>query len=53
MASAAASWSLAEKIGTPEAVRNTGKKAKKVGDGAREAKAKLEALKKSLGQIEA
>jgi hypothetical protein len=46
--SAAASWSLAEKIGTPEAVRNTGKKARKVKDGAADAKTKLEALKKSI-----
>lgn len=46
--SAAASWSLAEKMGTPEAARNTGKKAKKVKDGAADAKTKLEALKKSL-----
>ncbi len=52
-ASAAASWSLAEKIGTPEAVGNTGKKAKQIKDGAEEAKTKLEALKESIGKIKA
>lgn len=41
MPSAAANWSLAEKIGTPEAVRNTGDKAKQAEDSAEEAKAKL------------
>jgi hypothetical protein len=46
--SAAASWSLAEKIGTPEAAHNTAKKAKAVKDGAADVKTKLEALKKSL-----
>ena len=51
--SAAASWSLSEKIGTPEAVRNTGAKAKAVKDSAEEAKTKLEALKKSLEQLKA
>ena len=49
--SAAASWSLSEKIGTPEAVRNTGKKAKAVKDSADEAQTKLEALMKSLDQL--
>lgn len=49
--SAAASWSLAEKIGTPEAVRNTGEKAKAVKESAEEATAKLDALRKSLEQI--
>ncbi len=46
--SAAASWSMAEKIGTPEAARNTGKKAKAVKDGVTDLKTKLEGLKKSL-----
>lgn len=49
--SAAAGWSLAEKIGTPEAVRNTGAKAKKALSSANEAKTKLEALKESIGKI--
>ena len=49
--SASAGWSTAEKIGTPEAVRNTGKKAKSVADSAQEAKAKLEALKESAAKI--
>ena len=49
--SADASWSLSEKIGTPEAVRNTGKKAKAVKDSAEEAQTKLEALMKSLEQL--
>ena len=49
--SAAASWSMAQKIGTPEAVRNTGKKATEVKDSAEEAKTKLEALKESIGKI--
>lgn len=51
--SAAANWSLAEKIGTPEAVRNTGKKANQVKDSAEEAKEKLEALKESIGKTKA
>ncbi len=50
-ASAAASWSLAEKIGTPEAVRNTGAKAKKVLGAANEAKAKLAGLKDSIAKL--
>ncbi len=50
-ASAAASWSLAEKIGTPEAVRNTGAKAKKILGAANEAKTKLGALKDSIAKI--
>ena len=51
--SALANWSLAEKIGTPEAVNNTVGKAKAVKDGAGEAKTKLEALQKSLKEIKA
>ncbi|MHC4200043.1 MAG: hypothetical protein ACYSU0_08640 [Planctomycetota bacterium] len=48
---AAASWPLAEKIGTPEAVSNTGKKATAIKEGADEAQTKLEALMKSLEQL--
>jgi hypothetical protein len=50
---AAASWSFAEKVGTPGAVRKTGKRTKKVQGGAEEAKTKLEQLKDSLEKIEA
>ena len=49
--SALSSWSLAEKIGTPEAVSNTGKKAKQVLDTANEAKTKLAALKDSVANL--
>jgi hypothetical protein len=50
--SASASWSFAERIGTPEAAHNTGEKAKAVKDSAEEAKTKLEALKTSIEKIE-
>ena len=48
---AAASWSLAEKVGTPGAVAKTAKRAKKVKESAEEAKPKLEALGKSLAKL--
>lgn len=51
MTSEAGSWSFAEKMGTPEAVRNTGDNAKKVADGAEEAKTKLEALTESIKEV--
>ena len=47
----AAKWSLAEKIGTPEAVKNTADKAKSVKDVAAEATSKLESLTKSLNEV--
>jgi uncharacterized protein YhaN len=49
--SEAANWSLAEKLGTPAALRNTAKKAKQVKDSAEEVKAKLEALIQSIEQL--
>lgn len=50
--SAAANWSWAEKLGTPGALRNMGKRVKQVQNSAEEAKNKLEALKKSIEGIE-
>ena len=50
--SATANWSWAEKLGTPRALRNMGKRVKQVQNSAEEAKNKLEALKKSIEGIE-
>jgi hypothetical protein len=50
--SAADNWSLAEKLGTPEAMRNTAEKVKKIQNSAKEAKTKMEVLKKSIEEIE-
>jgi ubiquinone/menaquinone biosynthesis C-methylase UbiE len=49
---AATDWSLAKRIGTADALRSTGKRVKQVKNSAEEAQMKLQALKKSLEQIE-
>ncbi len=47
----AVGWSLAEKIGTPEAIRNTSRRAKKVKESAEAAKMKLENFVKSFEDL--